>query len=134
MPFGEIITARFVAAILIGMTILGVSIVGVMQGFDNIETTRSVADARRVAGMLEAVDHKPGTVARLNFVQPYSITLEEGSVTLRGDVLPVRKNINLHSDVSSEELNMVQHVCISNDGEGVELSQNCGLSSITGGG
>ncbi len=128
--FGEEWTARTVAATVIGLTILGIAIVGVMQGMTSINENRADTDIRRLSSMLETVDHKPGTVVRLNFVPDYTIELDAGSVTLRRDsISPRQRVINLHSDVSETTIENAGHLCILNDGDALEASQDCELPS-----
>lgn len=128
--FGEEWTARTIAATIIGLAIVGISVFGVIQGMNDIKEHRANTDIRRMAGMLEAVDHKPGTVVRLNFVPEYSIDVAEDSITLRRDsIQPRQHKINLHNDISSGSLDGVSHVCIRNDGGQVEVSQNCDLAT-----
>jgi hypothetical protein len=127
--FGEEWTARMIAAVLIGLTVLGVSVFGVMQGLDSIREGRANADARRIASTLEAMDHKPGAVARLNFVQDYAIEVVEGAFTIQsGSIAPRRHKINLNDDVvMTGSMDAVSYVCIRNTGSRVELSSDCSL-------
>lgn len=134
MGFGEIWTARNIAAMLIGVTLLGIALYGVFQGLDNVTEHRSATDTRRVAGMLEAVDHKPGTVVRLNFAAKYTVELAEDSVTVRGSSSPKRQIIHLHSDVSTGTISDTTYVCVRNDAGTVSLSEDCSLPTGGGGG
>lgn len=131
--FGEEWTARTIAAVIIGLTILGVSVFGVTQGLESIKEHRANADTRRVAGMLEAVDHKPGTVARLNFVQDYAIEIADGRLTMQAGSVPARRHkINLHNDISTGgSLDSMGYVCIKNTGDQLEVSSDCSFSTTS---
>lgn len=126
--FGEEWTAREIAAVIIGLTILAISITGVFGGMNSISGERASTDIRRISSTLESVDQKPGTVVRLNFATEYSIEVESDGILLHHPSAPSRRrDASLLSDVSTGDLDGVDHICVRNDGDTLKISQDCSL-------
>lgn len=127
-------SSKVVAALVMGMVILSVSLYMVAQAFEDIKQQRAEVDTRRVAQMAEVLDHKPGTVVQINFDATYgSVELTDDQVMVaRTDGTESTRDINVHSDVGGGSVSDAEHVCVANDGGELTLSDSCDLpDSVT---
>ncbi len=124
-------SARNVAALVMGLAIISVSLYNVSQGFDDLEEQTIEVDTQRMAQMAEVMDHRPGAVVEMNFDEPYeTVALAEDHVLLQRGENEEERDILMAHAVDPAELRDVASVCLVNNGDHLTLSQTCELPDM----
>ncbi len=126
-------SARTVGALVIGITILSVSLFNIGQAFSNIDEESMEVDVRRVAQMVEVIDHRPGTTVEITFDESYSVVeLAEDQVAIEYDGRRLSQDIRPFNDIETGSLSDTDTICLVNDGGSLSLTDGCGLQEGDG--
>lgn len=124
-------SARTVAAIIMGIVILTVSLYNVGQAFSDADEKAEEVDVRRMAQMIEVLDHRPGTVIEMSFPEEYSyIALEEDRIVLGEEDDELGHDILTANDIEPGEISDTRVVCFANDGSSLTLTEDCELPDM----
>lgn len=135
MPSGEnavLFLSENVAAMVGAILLLTVALQLVTAADEITKERRAQVDARRIAQMLEIVDHEPAMISNVTFTVTYDsieFSGDELRVT-RGDII-IAHPVNIHSPSSDTTVSDAGYICIGNDGSEVFLGQECGIEEVS---